>query len=87
MPAADAGVELVFVTGRPPRLLHPLRERLGYTRSATLLQMRRGAGTSRRTDSVSARAPRALIGCVREACRIIRQLRPAALFAAEPHRL
>ena len=27
----DAGVELVFVTGRPPRWLHPLQEQLGHT--------------------------------------------------------
>ena len=27
----SAGVELVFVTGRPPRWLHPLEEQLGHT--------------------------------------------------------
>ena len=27
----EAGVELVFVTGRPPRWLHPLQDRLGHT--------------------------------------------------------
>ncbi|MFI5084894.1 MAG: HAD family hydrolase [Actinomycetales bacterium] len=29
--ARDAGVEIVFVTGRPPRWLGPLREQLGHT--------------------------------------------------------
>jgi len=29
--AADAGVEIVFVTGRPPRWLDPIRERIGHT--------------------------------------------------------
>lgn len=28
--AADAGVEIVFVTGRPPRWLDPLREQMGH---------------------------------------------------------
>jgi len=27
----DAGLELVFVTGRPPRWLHPLQDQLGHT--------------------------------------------------------
>src|SRR6476661_7462446 len=29
--AAEAGVEIVFVTGRPPRWLDPLREQIGHT--------------------------------------------------------
>jgi len=29
--AADAGIEIVFVTGRPPRWLDPIRERIGHT--------------------------------------------------------
>ncbi|MFQ4148003.1 HAD family hydrolase [Arthrobacter sp. LAPM80] len=29
--AADAGVEIVFVTGRPPRWLEPIREQIGHT--------------------------------------------------------
>lgn len=29
--AAEAGVEIVFVTGRPPRWLEPIREQIGHT--------------------------------------------------------
>ncbi len=29
--AADAGIEIVFVTGRPPRWLDPIREQIGHT--------------------------------------------------------
>lgn len=29
--AAEAGIEIVFVTGRPPRWLEPIREQLGHT--------------------------------------------------------
>lgn len=29
--AADAGIDIVFVTGRPPRWLDPIREQIGHT--------------------------------------------------------
>lgn len=29
--AAAAGIEIVFVTGRPPRWLDPIREQIGHT--------------------------------------------------------
>lgn len=29
--AADAGIEIVFVTGRPPRWLDPIRDQIGHT--------------------------------------------------------
>ena len=76
----DAGVELVFVTGRPPRWLHPLEEQLGHTgtvicsNGAVVWDLESGKLVSARALSIDA---------VLEIRRIIKKLRPAALFAAE----
>jgi Cof subfamily protein (haloacid dehalogenase superfamily) len=76
----EAGVELVFVTGRPPRWLHPLEEQLGHTGTVICSN---GAVVWDLEDNrlVSARALSK--DAVLEIRRIIKQLRPAALFAAE----
>ncbi|MDQ5862556.1 MAG: HAD family hydrolase [Actinomycetota bacterium] len=76
----EAGVELVFVTGRPPRWLHPLEEQLGHTGTVICSN---GAVVWDLEDNrlVSARA--LSIDAVLEIRRIIKELRPAALFAAE----
>ena len=76
----DAGVELVFVTGRPPRWLHPLEEQLGHTgrvicsNGAVVWDLEADRLVSARTLDITA---------VLEIRRIIKELRPAALFAAE----
>jgi Cof subfamily protein (haloacid dehalogenase superfamily) len=76
----EAGVELVFVTGRPPRWLHPLEEQLGHTgtvicsNGAVVWDLEAGRLVSARTLSTAS---------VLEIRRIIKDLRPAALFAAE----
>jgi Cof subfamily protein (haloacid dehalogenase superfamily) len=76
----DAGIELVFVTGRPPRWLHPLEDQLGHTgtvicsNGAVVWDLEAGRMVSALTLSLDA---------VFEVRRIIKQLRPSALFAAE----
>lgn len=76
----DAGVELVFVTGRPPRWLHPLEDQLGHagtvicSNGAVVWDLEAGRLVSARSLALDA---------VFEARRIIKQLRPSALFAAE----
>jgi Cof subfamily protein (haloacid dehalogenase superfamily) len=76
----EAGIELVFVTGRPPRWLHPLEEQLGHTgtvicsNGAVVWDLEEDRLVSARTLSVEA---------VLEIRRIIKDVRPAALFAAE----
>ncbi|TLM81391.1 HAD family hydrolase [Pseudarthrobacter sp. NamE2] len=76
----DAGVELVFVTGRPPRWLHPLQDQLGHT--GTVICSNGAVVWDLETDRlVSARTLR--LDAVLEIRRIIKKLRPAALFAAE----
>jgi Cof subfamily protein (haloacid dehalogenase superfamily) len=76
----DAGVELVFVTGRPPRWLHPLQDQLGHTgtvicsNGAVVWDLEADKLVSARTLGIDA---------VLEARRVIKRLRPAALFAAE----
>jgi len=81
----DAGVELVFVTGRPPRWLHPLEEQLGHT--GTVICSNGAVVWDLEADKmVSARTM--ALNDVFEVRRIIKSLRPAALFAAEsvhPH--
>lgn len=75
-----AGVELVFVTGRPPRWLHPLEEQLGHTgtvicsNGAVVWDLEEDRLVSARTMPLSD---------MFEARRIIKSLRPTALFAAE----
>lgn len=76
----DAGVELVFVTGRPPRWLHPLQDQLGHT--GTVICSNGAVVWDLETDRVV--SSRALeLDAVFEVRRIIQQLRPSALFAAE----
>ncbi|XAS67572.1 HAD family hydrolase [Micrococcaceae bacterium Sec5.7] len=76
----EAGVELVFVTGRPPRWLHPLQDQLGHT--GTVICSNGAVVWDLEADTlVSARA----LGMddVLEIRRIVKNLRPSALFAAE----
>jgi Cof subfamily protein (haloacid dehalogenase superfamily) len=76
----DAGLELVFVTGRPPRWLHPLQDQLGHTgtvicsNGAVVWDLEADRMLSARTLDLDA---------VFEIRRIIKRLRPSALFAAE----
>ncbi|MCA4133168.1 HAD family hydrolase [Arthrobacter sp. M4] len=75
-----AGVELVFVTGRPPRWLYPLEEQLGH--SGTVICSNGAVVWDLETNR-----PLSAQGIskddVLEARRIIKELRPDALFAAE----
>jgi Cof subfamily protein (haloacid dehalogenase superfamily) len=76
----EAGVELVFVTGRPPRWLHPLEEQLGHT--GTVICSNGAVVWDLEEDRlVSARTMP--LADMFEARRIIKSLRPTALFAAE----
>ncbi len=76
----DAGLELVFVTGRPPRWLHPLQDQLGHTgtvicsNGAVVWDLEADRMLSARTLDLDA---------MFEVRRIIKRLRPSALFAAE----
>ncbi|HEY8699964.1 MAG TPA: HAD family hydrolase [Arthrobacter sp.] len=76
----DAGVELVFVTGRPPRWLHPLEEQLGH--AGTVICSNGAVVWNLETDQVVS-AQTLSRDAVLEIRRIIKGLRPAALFAAE----
>ena len=76
----EAGVELVFVTGRPPRWLHPLQDQLGHT--GTVICSNGAVVWDLEADKlVSART--LTLDAVLEVRRVIKRLRPAALFAAE----
>jgi Cof subfamily protein (haloacid dehalogenase superfamily) len=76
----EAGVEVVFVTGRPPRWLHPLEDQLGHT--GRVICSNGAVVWDLEADRlVSARALE--LDAVFETRRIIKQLRPSALFAAE----
>jgi Cof subfamily protein (haloacid dehalogenase superfamily) len=76
----DAGVEVVFVTGRPPRWLHPLQDQLGHT--GTVICSNGAVVWDLEADRMlSARALG--LDAMFEVRRIIRRLRPSALFAAE----
>ncbi|AMB38842.1 hydrolase [Arthrobacter sp. NicSoilE8] len=76
----DAGVELVFVTGRPPRWLYPLEEQLGHSgivicsNGAVVWDPAAGKPISSTALDITA---------VFEARRIIKSIRPDALFGAE----
>ncbi|MDI2035170.1 5-amino-6-(5-phospho-D-ribitylamino)uracil phosphatase YitU [Paenarthrobacter nitroguajacolicus] len=76
----DAGVELVFVTGRPPRWLYPLQEQLGHSgivicsNGAVVWDLETGKALS--SSVLDAES-------VFEARRIIKSIRPDALFAVE----
>ena len=77
----DAGVELVFVTGRPPRWLHPLQEQLGHT--GTVICSNGAVVWDLEADRlVSARALE--LDAVFEARRIIQQLRPPRCSPPKP---
>ncbi len=76
----EAGVELVFVTGRPPRWLHPLEEQLGHTGTVICSN---GAVVWDLEDNRLVSAQALSVDSVLEIRRIIKQLRPTALFAAE----
>lgn len=76
----DAGVELVFVTGRPPRWLHPLQEQLGH--AGTVICSNGAVVWDLEADRMLSARGLAL-EAVFEARRIIQRLRPSALFAAE----
>ena len=78
--AAAAGVEIVFVTGRPPRWLDPLREQIGHegtvicSNGAVVYDLVRSEVISAKT------LPHTNIFQARE---IILRLHPRATFAAE----
>jgi Cof subfamily protein (haloacid dehalogenase superfamily) len=76
----EAGVELVFVTGRPPRWLHPLEEQLGHT--GTVICSNGAVVWDLEADRLVSAQTMALADMF-EARRIIKRLRPTALFAAE----
>ena len=76
----SAGVELVFVTGRPPRWLHPLEEQLGHT--GTVICSNGAVVWDLEEDRVVS-AQTMAIDDIFEIRRIIKKLRPTALFAAE----
>jgi hypothetical protein len=76
----SAGVELVFVTGRPPRWLHPLEEQLGHT--GTVICSNGAVVWDLEEDKVVS-AQTMAIDDIFEIRRIIKKLRPTALFAAE----
>ncbi|MFP3547769.1 HAD hydrolase family protein, partial [Rhizobium sp. SIMBA_035] len=73
-------MELVFVTGRPPRWLSPLQEQLGHSgivicsNGAVVWDLQTGTALSSSALDVPS---------VLEARRIIKSLRPDALFAVE----
>lgn len=76
----DAGIEVVFVTGRPPRWLHPLRDQLNHT--GTVICSNGAVVWDLEADRiVSAKAMG--LDAVFEARHIIQQLQPSAVFAAE----
>ncbi|MCB5280402.1 MULTISPECIES: HAD family hydrolase [unclassified Arthrobacter] len=76
----EAGIELVFVTGRPPRWLHPLEEQLGHT-GTVICSNGAVVWDLEANRLLSARALQ--LDAVFETRRIIRRLRPSAFFAAE----
>src|SRR5919106_6146849 len=76
----DAGVELVFVTGRPPRWLHPLQDQLGHT--GRVICSNGAVVWDLEADRlVSAKALE--LPAMFKVRQIIKDLRPSALFAAE----
>lgn len=76
----EAGVDVVFVTGRPPRWLHPLRDQLGHT--GTVICSNGALTYDLEAEQVlDAKLLDASVVC--EARDIIRGLFPAATFAAE----
>lgn len=76
----DAGVEVVFVTGRPPRWLDPLREQLGHRGTVICSN---GAVTYNLEDEQVLSAHLLEHSNILAAREIILDLYPAASFAAE----
>lgn len=76
----EAGVELVFVTGRPPRWLYPLQEQLGHS---GIVICSNGAVVWDLATEKPVSSTALDIESVYEARRIIKGIRPDALFAAE----
>ena len=78
--AQDAGVEIVFVTGRPPRWLDPLRKQMGHTgtvicsNGAVVYDLVREEVVSSHLLSLQS---------ILQARSIIKDLVPTAFFAAE----
>ena len=77
---ADAGVDIVFVTGRPPRWLTPLTDALGHTGTVICsngaVTYDLGAGRVLKAQALS-------LPDLFSAAAIIRDLYPAVRFAAE----
>ncbi|MCC3281718.1 HAD family hydrolase [Arthrobacter caoxuetaonis] len=77
---ADAGIKIVFVTGRPPRWLGPIRDQLGHTgtvicsNGAILYDLKAARVTWSRALGLDG---------MFQAAGIIRRLYPAVRFAAE----
>ncbi|MGO4383687.1 HAD-IIB family hydrolase [Specibacter sp. RAF43] len=78
--AADAGVDIVFVTGRPPRWLDPIRERIGHL--GTVICSNGAVTYDLATESVTAShlVPWEVVADVRA---IVRGLVPEPYFALE----
>ncbi|MGW9404357.1 HAD family hydrolase [Arthrobacter sp. NPDC055585] len=77
---ADAGIHVVFVTGRPPRWLGPIRDQLRHT--GTVICSNGAILYDLETAQVIWSRPLELDGMF-QAARIIRGLYPAVRFAAE----
>lgn len=77
---AEAGIEVVFVTGRPPRWLSPLQEFLGH---AGTVICSNGAITYDLGAARVLKAQALSLPALVAAAGIIRELYPAASFAAE----
>lgn len=75
-----AGVELVFVTGRPPRWLHPLQDQLGHTGRVICSN---GAVVWDLEADRLVSAKGLALPALFKVRQIIKDLRPSALFAAE----
>lgn len=75
-----AGIQLVFVTGRPPRWLKPLEEQMGHT--GTVICSNGAVVWDFDADRVISAELMALDD-VMEIRRLIKALHPSALFAAE----
>lgn len=76
----DAGIEVVFVTGRPPRWLTPLREHLGH--QGTVICSNGAVTYDLGADRVLKAQSLALTDLL-AAAGIIRELHPSVRFAAE----
>ncbi len=78
--AADAGIDIVFVTGRPPRWLDPIREQIGHT--GTVICSNGAVTYSLESESVTA-SHLLPWKTVEEVRHIITGLAPEPYFALE----